>query len=74
MSGVNWYINLLLNNVDDTCIFLQNNSNVCIIKWKNTWLLLINIRPETERPLLQFFDVVPLDKALLLEMTNAVRS
>lgn len=36
--------------------------------------MLINIRPETERPLLQHIDDVSLDKAALLKLTNVVRS
>lgn len=34
----------------------------------------VNIRPETERPLLQHIDDVSLDKAALLKLTNVVRS
>lgn len=36
--------------------------------------VLVNIRPETERPLLQHIDDVSLDKAALLKLTNVVRS
>lgn len=36
--------------------------------------VLVNIRPETERPLLQHIEDVSLYKAVLLKMTNVVRS
>lgn len=36
--------------------------------------VLVNIRPETERPLLQHIEDVSLYKAVLLKMTNLVRS